>query len=254
MNDMLTIVSRESTKDEIELHDDDPAVLEGMFAFIYGVEIAPGDTPLDAVKFYLQLFWIADKYDCKSLVAAAPSMIDNQLPQLLTDLSSASPEHAAKVLDEVISDVYDTVESTESIKKTVLQRLFSHPDTSPLELAPKLSAAVHKAAANFAEVGRDMFFVMLDLKGEKKGREYWTKVPGWCKVVEVKCAHCNHKWVRPAKSPTVKTSRSLEGGNIFTTFTAFVDEVERCFYCDSLSARLVVAPELSRADIMHYAE
>jgi hypothetical protein len=116
MNNMLTITSQEFIKDEVELHDDDPAVLEGMFAFMYGVQIASaslGDNPLDAVMFCLQLFWIANKYDCKALVAAAPSMWDRQPPQLLTDLTSVSPERAAEVLNKVIRAAYDTVESSQ---------------------------------------------------------------------------------------------------------------------------------------------
>lgn len=140
-----------------------------MLQHIYGKEVrySPEDISIEDVVFVIELYRVADKYDCISLAKEADitfaALLDNVLSKMVDQ------EHSIAVggLFNIVNTVYDFEEtqdeSTKSpIREALMDAIVFNDFANPLGDSQKLAKVTTEVASRVADFGRDMYLGIME--------------------------------------------------------------------------------------------
>ncbi|EAT89672.2 hypothetical protein SNOG_02941 [Parastagonospora nodorum SN15] len=141
----------ETSADKVTLHEDDPAAVEGMLKHIYGKQLIDLDcTGIEDVFFAIELYRIADKYDCPSLETEAPDLLGRLVAKFFDQLHIQEEMSGINDLYKITSAVYDFEETRSGSKRSPILRsliscIFANNAAKPFEGSQVLSKGISKA-------------------------------------------------------------------------------------------------------------
>ena len=170
-----------------------------MFKHMYGKELVDlaNSTSTEDMLFAIELYRVADKYDCPSLETKAPDLFERLVEKFVRSLDT---QHGASGLDDlynIASAVYDFEDSRGGAAKSPILKsftscIFGNKDTTPFNGSQKLLKLTEDLAAKIPEFGRDMFLELLQVRNKVAKLE--GSMPVLTFAYKQTCPNCASTW------------------------------------------------------------
>lgn len=184
---------QESESREITLHNDDADALEAMLHYLYHekrkwIRRLDTDTYL---LFCLDLYEVADKYDCPNVQEAAHLDFCNGFKKYWNNAAFCEVAYGFR---EIVNKLY---EGPQSLLKFSLQTILSHKESQLNGPLGKLRPLILRTARELAEFGRDILLHIMDQTGgQEPGKEGVAVELNFTHMVE--CPDCYGTWMKPS--------------------------------------------------------
>ena len=182
---------QEKESKEITLHDDDADALEAMLYYLYHDKRKwTGRLDTDIyLLFCLNLYQVADKYDCPNVQEAAHFDFCNGFKKYW---DNAAHCEVVDGFPEIVSKLY---EGPQSLLKYSLQAILNHEESQLTGSLGKLRPLILKTARDVAEFGRDILLHIMEQTGEQ-GSEKNDVAVTLEFTYTAQCPNCDGKWMR----------------------------------------------------------
>jgi hypothetical protein len=189
----------ESDSNDITLHNDDASALESMFRYIYGLDIMfPPGVP--GVVLSIELYRVADKYDCPGMMAGIPATLVRLLDSALTIMANLSHSDGVKALSQIATTVYGYEASRPESKRSPIAMAFQ--DTvlrnkeSDLLLRGLFHDVVCEVVKNIPEFGAHL---LLGVMNPREGLARGTGTSFACLTTKHHCTECGDDFLVPVE-------------------------------------------------------
>jgi hypothetical protein len=182
---------QEKESQEIILHDDDADALEAMLYYLY-CDKTKWTGRLDTntyLLFCLNLYQVADKYDCPIVQEAAHLDFRTGFKKYWDNAAQCEVVDGFR---EIVNNLY---EGPQSLLKYSLQIISNHRESQLTGSTGKLRPLILKTARDVAEFGRDILLHIMEQTGKQGSEKVVTVKLEFMYIV--KCPKCEFVWMRP---------------------------------------------------------
>jgi hypothetical protein len=219
---------QESNSSELTLHDDNEVAMTVMLKSCYfppvnAYNMMPPWTPAEKMSkrhsnqgllFHVDIYAVADKYLLPHLQQRAAHHVGKYL-NIYLDSILASPNNVAAIiamtnLHECLTKIYKVTAAGDVntlLRHAVLDVLVSHAATRSTGKPGPMTAEVMRCAREIDGFGADMYVRTMSEVAKLSTNAYLEVVE------EVKCPHCQNRWMKPA-SGAWGVARCIKCGEI----------------------------------------
>jgi hypothetical protein len=173
-----------------------------MFRYIYrlGITFVAG---VAGVVSSVELFRVADKYDCPGLMAGMPSTLARLLNVALNVMAGMSHSAAVEALSQVVTTVYDYEDTRPEAKKSPIAMALQDTGLWNKESDPLLRGLLHSVVCEVVEkIPEFGAHLLLGVMKPQEGLARDTGTSFACLTTKHHCAECGDEFLVPVKEET----------------------------------------------------